>query len=371
MKQKNPFVIRGYAGAEYFCDRQRETAKLISALENDCDVTLIAPRRFGKTGLIHHVFSRLPSEYTGIYLDIYALRDLPSFTKVFASAVLGALDAKVESAIKMAAKFFKSCRPTMTPQAEGMPKFSFDVVSSNAEATLKETFDYLAAKDRRVVIAIDEFQQVAKFPETGTEALLRSYIQFVPHVRFVFAGSHKHMMEQMFAAPNRPFYQSTSFLSLHEIPLETYREFAAAFFRHAKLPFEPEAFDAIYARFEGVTWYVQAVLNRLWQLGEGLGSVELVERAVESLLDDRADIYHDLLLSQNEGTQLMLLALAREGAVRAPTAGEFISRHGLTAASSASFALNDLRSHDLVCETANGWIVYDRLFGEWLSRFPS
>ena len=80
MKPKNPFVIRGYAGADYFCDRQKETVKLISAIENDCDVTLIAPRRFGKTGLIHHVFARLPSEYTGIYLDIYALKDLPSFT---------------------------------------------------------------------------------------------------------------------------------------------------------------------------------------------------------------------------------------------------------------------------------------------------
>ena len=121
---------------------------------------------------------------------------------------------------------------------------------------------------------------------------------------------------------------------------------------------------------EGVTWYVRAVLNRLWQLGEGLGSVKLVERAMESLLDDRADIYHDLLLFQNVGTQLMLLALAREGAVQAPTAGEFTVRHGLTAASSASFALNDLRSHDLVCETGRRWIVYDRLFGERLSRFP-
>ena len=371
MKPNNPFVIRGYAGAEYFCDRQKETMKLVSALTNDCDVTLIAPRRFGKTGLIHHTFAQLPPEYIGIYIDIYAMKDLRSFTKAFAESVLGALDTKVESAMKMAATFFKSCRPTVTPQAEGMPKFSFDVVQANAEATLKEAFDYLASKDQRVVIAIDEFQQVSKFPETGTEALLRSYIQFVPHVRFVFAGSHKHMMEQMFAAPNRPFYQSTEFLSLREIPLETYREFAASFFRRANLLFEDAAFDSLYARFAGITWYVQAVLNRLWQFGDGLGSVELVKRAVESLLDDRADIYHDLLLSQNEGTQLMLLALAREGAVRAPTAGGFISRHGLAAASSASFALNDLRSHDLVCETAKGWIVYDRLFGEWLSRFPS
>ena len=367
MNPKNPFVIRGYAGAEYFCDRQKETEKLISSLENDCDITLIAPRRFGKTGLIHHALARLPSDWTGIYLDIYAIKDLPSFTKAFAAAVLGALDTKVESAMKMAATFFKSCRPTMIPQSNGMPKFSFDVVPSNAEATLKEAFDYLASKDRRVVIAIDEFQQVAKFPETGTEALLRSYIQFVPHVRFIFAGSHKHMMEQMFAAPSRPFYQSTDFLSLHEIPLETYRAFAASFFKRAKYPFKSEAFDALYSRFEGITWYVQMVLNRVWRMGEGLEDVAIVDKAVESIIDDRADVYHDLLLSQNEGSQLMLLALAREGAVTSPTAGEFISRNGLKAASSASFALNDLRSRDLVYETDRGWTVYDRLFGLWMN----
>ena len=368
MKLNNPFVIRGYAGAEYFCDRQKETAKLISAIENDCDVTLISPRRFGKTGLIHHTFAQLPSEYTGIYLDIYAMKDLASFTKAFASAVLGALDTKVESAMRMAATFFKSCRPTVTPQVEGLPKFSFDVVASNAEATLKEAFDYLGSKERRLVIAIDEFQQVAKFPESGTEALLRSYIQFVPQVRFVFAGSHKHMMEQMFAAPNRPFYQSTDFLSLHEIPLDAYRDFAASFFQAAKRPFASEAFDALYARFSGITWYLQAILNRIWLMGEGLENVNRVEMAVESVIEDRADVYHDLLLSQNEGTQLMLRALAREGAVKMPTAGEFVSRHGLTAASSASFALSDLRSRDLVYETDLGWVIYDRLFGEWLRR---
>lgn len=368
MNPKNPFVIRGYAGAKYFCDRQKETSKLLSALENDCDVTLIAPRRFGKTGLIRHVFAQLPAEYTGIYLDVYSMRDLSSFTKFFAEAVLGVLDTKVESAMKMAAKFFKSCRPTVTPQTEGLPKFSFDVVASNAEATLKEAFEYLASKDRRVVIAIDEFQQVSKFPEIGTEALLRSYIQFVPHVRFIFAGSHKHMMEQMFAAPNRPFYQSTDFLSLHEIPCEAYREFAGAFFKRAKLPFDAAVFDALYERFEGITWYLQVVLNRVWQMGEGLDRLARIEKAIESIIDDRSDLYHDLLLSQNEGSRLMLLALARERAVKAPTAGTFIAHHGMKAASSASFALNDLRARDLIYETKCGWVIYDRLFGEWLRR---
>jgi len=368
MKPLNPFVVRGYAGPECFCDRVRETEKLLSSLVNDCDVTLIAPRRYGKTGLIRHVFARLPKGFVGIYLDIYALKDLASFTRVFSSAVLGALDTKVESAMKAAGRFFKTCRPTVTPQAEGLPKFSFDVVSGTAEATLKDAFDYLASKDCRVVIAIDEFQQVARFPESGVEALLRSYIQFVPHVRFVFAGSHKHMMEQMFSSPSRPFYQSTDFLSLHEIPVETYRNFAASFFKADRRKFVGSVFDELYERFEGITWYVQAVLNRLWSMRLGLSDQSVVDHAVESLVDDREDVYHDLLFSQNEGAQTMLKALAAEGAVASPTAGAFVMKHGFKAASSAAFALNDLRSRDLVYETKAGWVVYDRLFARWLAH---
>ena len=68
MKQKNPFIVLGYNGPKYFCDRKKETAKLIAAIENDRNVTLIAPRRYGKTGLLHHVHRMMPQEFTGIYL---------------------------------------------------------------------------------------------------------------------------------------------------------------------------------------------------------------------------------------------------------------------------------------------------------------
>ena len=128
MKQNNPFVIVGYNGPEYFCDRMKETAKLIAAIENDRNVTLIAPRRYGKTGLLHHVNRQMPKEYVGVYLDIFALKNLAEFAKAFASAVVGSLDTPVEKAMATVARFFKSCRPTVTPQEDGMPKFSFDVV---------------------------------------------------------------------------------------------------------------------------------------------------------------------------------------------------------------------------------------------------
>lgn len=71
-----------------------------------------------------------------------------------------------------------------------------------------------------MVVAIDEFQQISEYPEKGVEALLRSEIRFLPNVRFVFVGSRKHMMEDMFASPKHPFYQSTQIMSLREIPCD-------------------------------------------------------------------------------------------------------------------------------------------------------
>ena len=368
MKLKNPFLTAGYAGADYFCDRVDETKKLIVAIENDRNVTLIAPRRYGKTGLISNVFARLPSEYTSVYLDIYSIKDLAGFTRALASAVFGALDSRMEKAMSVLAKFFKSCRPTATPQSDGTVKFSFDITSDNAETSLKEVFEYLKARERRVVIAIDEFQQVREFPEEGVEALLRSYIQFIPWVRFIFAGSRRHLMSEMFVMPQGAFYQSTQIMNLDVIPCDSYLSFAQAFFQSEGWAIDAEVFKRLYKRFDGVTWYLQAVLNKVWETRTSLLDDAQIDRAVVELYEERALIYHDLLLAQNEASQELVMAVARDGVVSEPTSADFLSANSLRGASTVRAALKDLASKDMVYKTDAGWIVYDRLFAEYLRR---
>lgn len=366
MKQNNPFVIVGYNGPEFFCDREKETAKLIAAIENDRNVTLIAPRRYGKTGLLHHVNRQMPKEYAGVYLDIFALKNLAEFARAFAAAVVGSLDTPVEKAMSTVARFFKSCRPTVTPQEDGMPKFSFDVVPQHAEATIAETFEYLKKRDRRVVIAIDEFQQILEFPETGTEAMLRSHVQDVPWVRFIFAGSRHHLMGEMFLSAKHPFYQSTDIMSLDVIGCETYAGFARRHFAAAGQSFDEDAFRSLYCRFDGITWYMQSVLNRIWQYGEGFTSENQVDDVVAELVEDRSLVFRDLYFSQNESSQRLLSAIAAEGMAKGLMSGEFIEKHHLVATSSVRSALEVLLRNDLVYRAENGYVVYDRMFSEWL-----
>ncbi len=359
-------MIKGYQGPAFFCDRKKETAKLVSAIENGRDVTLIAPRRYGKTGLIHNVFHRLQKDYAVIYIDIYSTQSLAEFVRVFSSAVVSALDSRMEKFGKNILTFFKSCRPTITPKEDGSMTFSFDVSPTSAERTLEETFNYLKAHKRECVIAIDEFQQVREYPEKGVEALLRGYIQFVDSAHFIFAGSKKHMMEEMFALPRGPFYQSTQLMALDVIDKDVYRIFASKFFKKAQIDFVESAFDCLYDKFGGITWYMQAILNRAWGNPLGLATEGVVKEYVDMLVEEGAYTYRDLLLSQTAAAQKVLRAIATEGIVTEVSGRDFVMKHNLPAPSTIRSVVSDLLARDLLYRAEKGIVIYDRIFNAWL-----
>ena len=288
--------------------------------------------------------------------------------QTFAAAVLGRLDSPAERVGRKILSFFKNCRPTLTPKDDGSFSFSFDLAPSQAKATLKDTFDYIASRKRKVVIAVDEFQQVREFPEKGTEALLRSYIQFVPNAHFIFAGSRKHMMDAMFVSPKGPFYQSTQLMALGTIDTGKYRQFAEGFFRREGRTFSEAAFRHLYERFEGITWYIQSILNRVWTHGSGLDSVQQVDDTVDELVAESESFYFDLLRSQTPAEQSILKAVGRDGVAKSISGGDFIRRNKLPAASTVRSAAAKLTERDLLYRSDAGYVVYDRFFGLWLKR---
>ena len=207
-----------------------------------------------------------------------------------------------------------------------------------------------------------------EFPEKGVEALLRSYIEFVPNAHFIFAGSRKHMMDAMFVSPKGPFYQSTQLMALGPIDIGKYEEFAAGFFRRDRRAFSEEAFRHLYERFGGITWYIQCILNRVWTHGGGLDSTQQVDDTVDELVAESESFYFDLLRSQTSTEQSILKAVGREGIVKSISGGDFISRNALPAASTIRSAAAKLTERDLLYRSDAGYVVYDRFFGLWLKR---
>lgn len=371
-KIANPFVYQGYESPEYFFDRTVETENMISALNNGRNITLISPRKIGKTGLIHHVFHQLRSKEKDaicIYIDIFSTKNQQEFIEMLARAIIEDALEREKSFASKVLDFFKALRPTLSPDLlTGAPTVSLTVVPVQAEQTLKSLLMHLEGLNKRVYLAIDEFQQIAEYPETGTEALLRSYIQFLHNVHFVFSGSKKHLMVEMFCSPNRPFYQSTQLMNLEPLFEEIYYDFASRFFEAKKGSLSKDMFHNIYQRFDGYTWYVQAILNRLYEQERHVDSERQVAEAILFLINTMSPQYQTITSFLTTNQYNLLKAIADADVVAQPLSNDFIQRYNLPGVSSVKTALTALADKDLIYLTPNGYIVYDRFLDLWLKR---
>ena len=127
----NPFVCEGYAGPEYFFDRTEETEELISNLRNGRNITLISPRRIGKTGLIKHVFSQIQKQEKDavcIYVDIFSTKNQHDFAKVLGTCVLQQMMSRGQKMLNHVLEFFGSWRPVFSADPlTGSPSVSISI----------------------------------------------------------------------------------------------------------------------------------------------------------------------------------------------------------------------------------------------------
>lgn len=366
----NPFIVSGYESPDYFCDREAETERMVTELMNGNNLTLISPRRMGKTGLIHHAFRRLKLDDQSVltlYVDLLPTSCLADLARSFSIAVMEQMDASPMTILKKAAQLFSRLRPALSfDPVSGAPKFSVDIAPGEEQMTIEQIFSYLKNSGRQCFVAFDEFQQVAYYPETNVEAFLRSHIQFLGNVRFVFSGSQSHMLAEMFHSPKRPFYSSASSLSIGPIDRGKYYAFASGFFKKAGRDLPEEVFNSVYDMYEGHTWYVQKVLNKLYgyRTREIDGSIVLI--AVREILSDNEYYYQSILRAYSKGQGKLLKAIAKEGRVKEILSGGFLAKYGLNAASSVRGSLKRLLDDEQVYRDVEGYMVYDRFMSEWL-----
>ena len=371
-KLVNPFIYQGYESPEYFCDREAETATLLSHLKNGRNVTLISPRRIGKTGLIKNTFFYLQEEERDavcLYLDIFATKNLHDFVEQLGVMVINDIVRKNASFIEKTIAFFSALRPVLSMDPlTGEPSVSITVEPTQEEITIRSIFNYLNESGKEIYIAIDEFQQIAEYPEKGTEALLRSYIQFAQHVHFIFSGSKHHLMAEIFGSPKHPFYQSTELMGLKPLDCSIYYDFCQNFFKQKGGNLSKDVFEQIYHQFNGHTWYIQCIMNRLYETELTIYCIEQVNAALLSILQGREPQFENLVQFFTENQFSLPKAIAKDSFVAQPTSGKFIKEHKLNGASSVKAALKVLEDKELVYRTNEGYIIHDRFMDLWLKR---
>lgn len=365
----NPFSITSYLGSSYFCDREEETAKAVNMLQNGCNITLVSLRKYGKTGLIKHIFNQ---DFTNnsycFYLDLDKTGGLYDFVKLFGSAVLGKCASMPKRVLNNVLKAFSSLRLVFTTDPyTGQPQCMVDFKPDDSERTLSEIFSYLEHADKPCYVAFDEFQIIADYRDVKMEALLRSYIQHLTNVHFIFSGSRKHIMYEMFSSASRPFYQSTRFLTIDVIDKAKYFDFASTHLKKHRQTLEENAFNWLYNTVNGHTWYVQAMLNQIYMDSDSTVTIDSVRRALTMLVEEYQGSYITYLKLLPSTQRDLLIAIAKEGSISSVRTTDFITKYAIPA-SSAMAALDALCEKEMVFEYENGkYTVYDRFFAIWMA----
>ncbi len=370
-KIRNPFVTTGYVSDEYFCDRKSESKRLIQEMIDGNNLVLISTRRMGKTGLIQHCFHKkeIHKKYHTFFIDIYASKSLRDFTFSLSKVIVEGLKSSGKKALQDFWNTVKSLQAGISLDIHGNPVFQLGLGDIHSpETTLDEIFRYLSAADKPCLIAIDEFQQISSYPEKNTEAILRTYIQHCPNAHFIFAGSQRHTMGNIFLSPARPFYQSVSMMHLESIPIKEYSIFAKHHFEAGQKQITGETIAAIYKQFEGITWYMQKMLHVLYNMtipGTTCHQ-EMIPEAILNILESYQYAYSEILFRLPEKQKELLIAIAKEGRATSVTSGNFIKKHSLASASSVQAGIKGLLEKDFITQEQGSYRIYDRFLNIWL-----
>lgn len=370
--RRNPFVVAGKIPPELFCDRKKESERLVREIANGNNLVLISSRRMGKTGLIQHCFDLpdIKGNYETFYVDILQTSSLKEFTYLFGKEIFQRLASRGEQRLRRFIAFLHSIAGSFGfDPFNGTPTFNLQLGDiDDPRLTIEEIFRYLAQSEIPSIIAIDEFQQISNYQEKNVEAMLRSHIQQLQNANFIFAGSERHLLLEMFNESARPFFNSASMMTLDPIALTEYTRFATELFAANGKRLNQSAVEYVYKTFEGNTFYLQKTFNLAFsKTAEGSEcGVAAADDSIAEMLASYDTIYREILAGVGESQKQLLIAIAKEGDATAITSARFIKKHALPSASSVQAATKRLLSSNLLTRTASSYRLQDPLLRLWL-----
>lgn len=364
---RNPFILGHRIRRPYFCDRTEEQARLTSAVTNGRNVVLISPRRMGKTSLAYVSLydpEEIREEYEIFFFDILQTNSLRELAYLLGKEIFNSL-AGSGRRLRGFLSALRSLKGSFGfDPMTGLPTFDIQLGDiRNPEYTLEEIFGYMEHWEKPVIVVIDEFQQITKYPEKNTVAVLRSYMQKMSNATFVFAGSEQTILQEMFVSSKRPFYNSSEIMTLGPIAEDMYVVFARNLFAERGKTVEEEAIRWAIRLFDSNTFYLQRTMNGAFADTEegAVCDMAAVKRSVRSMLAANEVLYREILSNVSVSQKSVLYAIARNRIVANPMSSGFVRDHSLPSSSSVQSALLKLVKSGLVSKTANGYSLADPL----------
>ena len=370
---KNPFQYGGIVLGDSFCNRERERKDLRRAIENGEKLFVYSERRMGKTSLIRSVLEQLPRSYVAAYVDLWPTDGETSFMTALAKAIATSMTSSGTRLLELAKELFGSLSPSLSVDDAGQPTLTFGVRrDGDLQPALEEVLGAPARIQergkRRAVVVFDEFQRIAEYDDDLVERRLRSVIQHQPDVTYLFLGSRRHVVREMFLDSERPLYRSAGQYPLGPIDVEHWIPFIQEKFDVGGKQISEAHIHEIHRLTQGHPFYTQHLGHALWEQCESGAAVtdQLIEDALQLLLDRESFAYGMLWESLTNNQRRFLKGLALEPKSAKPFASSFIRRHGLRKSSNAQRAAEVLLKSDILDRDNGTFLFLDRFFRLWI-----
>jgi len=370
----NPFSYGTIVKANNFYDRKKECTRLVSTLSGGNNIVLYAPRRFGKTSMVFKVIEQLEQlDFVCVYFDFMPVFSPESFVRLYAKA-LAAKQSNLNKFAQNLTSIIKNIRPVLTFGQDGMPELSIDFANIEVDETvvsqLLDIPEYLAGKNKRVIVFFDEFQEVNKLKIINFEALLRSKIQQQQKTNYLFFGSKTHLLKEMFNNKKKAFYNSASQMTIGSLPQRDSIEFLQTKFATSNISIDENTAKYLIAVAADIPHYIQLLASEIWQDAVNSRSIitnEMVDESAKKVLAHKSDYYMELFDRQSQSRKQLLKALTIEG--KSIFSADYIKKHRLPVASTLQRSAKEMIKNGIIEKSGNEYFIADPFFKLFVAQY--
>lgn len=368
----NPFKFGNPVEGEFYLPRPALTLTIRQFLENRIPIVLMGPRRFGKTSFVLNLFGQMEKEgYHCLFIDIFNITSHRDFLQQFLRAIRAKKTFK--DVLKVWWEKLRRLKPQLSADLDpltGNPSLSVtfaELDEQDAKTAIQDLLDGLSSLGNKVIVALDEFQKISEIEDDGwLEATLRTHIQRLKGVSFLFTGSRKSLISEMLNSPSRPLYRSCQMIDFPRFG-EEFSEWVINRFQTVGVNCNRNAIEYLREHVQDTPNYVQMVCFQLVAQARSSIDISDISEVLKTVTQQNAYAYQTLLNSLTLPQQRALRLAANKR--RSLFQKEFLSEYEITSSAALHSSIKALKTKGILDEegTAKGNVVFDDpLFAYWI-----
>ena len=370
---ETPFIYGKTVTGKYFINRENEKKRLINNFQNGINTILISPRRYGKTSLVKEVIRDFPGDKIKfVFFDLFSIRDEESFYAMYAKEIIKATASQNDDLLKTGKEFFSKLVPKLTfsfdPMVDLSVGFDWQEVKKTPDEIINLPEKVATKKNIRIVICIDEFQNISNIPNyQDFERLLRSYWQHHTKVSYCLLGSKRHMMINIFNKKSRPFYRFGDMVILNRIDPSFWEEHIINSFNESDKAITVGQAQRITAYMKNHPYYVQQLCYQVWLSNQREVEDQTIEDAITDMLEVNT-IFYQQEIENLSTTQINLLKAITRGETKL-TAVDVMNRYKIGTPNNIIKNKKILAEKDIIDFQGDKPAFIDPAFELWFLRF--